>query len=124
MHGLSGLTRWVMKETDSPRPMAVLILKHASASRISGEWNDDDYDVLADGAVVGRIMRANAPIPRTGLVALRGLSARQENLALATGATYELYSEANYSLNAKGLDSQAAEPRSPRPRSPAKTSGP
>jgi hypothetical protein len=60
MHGLSGLTRWVMKETDSPRPMAVLILKHASASRISGEWNDDDYDVLADGAVVGRIMRANA----------------------------------------------------------------
>jgi hypothetical protein len=55
---------------------------------------------------------------------LRGLSARQENLALATGATYELYSEANYSLNAKGLDSQAAEPRSPRPRSPAKTSGP
>jgi hypothetical protein len=55
---------------------------------------------------------------------LRGLSARQKNLALATGATYELYSEANYSFNAKGLDSQAAEPRSPRPRSPAKTSGP
>jgi hypothetical protein len=25
----------------------VLILKHASASRPSGEWNDDDYDVLA-----------------------------------------------------------------------------
>jgi hypothetical protein len=24
-----------------------LILKHASASRPSGEWNDDDYDVLA-----------------------------------------------------------------------------
>jgi hypothetical protein len=60
MHGVSGLTTWVMKETDSPWPMAVLILKHASASRISGEWNDDDYDVLADGAVVGRIMRANA----------------------------------------------------------------
>jgi hypothetical protein len=27
-----------------------LILKRASASRPSGEWNDDDYDVLADGA--------------------------------------------------------------------------
>jgi len=27
-----------------------LILKRASASRLSGEWNDDDYDVLADGA--------------------------------------------------------------------------
>jgi hypothetical protein len=22
----------------------------------SGEWSDDDYDVLADGAVVGRVM--------------------------------------------------------------------
>jgi hypothetical protein len=37
-----------------------LILKRASASRSSGEWNDDDYDVLADGVVVGRIMRALA----------------------------------------------------------------
>jgi hypothetical protein len=32
-----------------------LILKRASASRSSGEWSDDDYDVLADGIVVGRI---------------------------------------------------------------------
>jgi hypothetical protein len=32
-----------------------LLLKHASASRPSGEWNDEDYDVLADGIVVGRI---------------------------------------------------------------------
>jgi hypothetical protein len=24
------------------------------------EWNDDDYDVLADGAVVGRIFKSNA----------------------------------------------------------------
>jgi hypothetical protein len=28
-----------------------LILKRASASRPSGEWNDDNFDVLADGAV-------------------------------------------------------------------------
>jgi hypothetical protein len=34
---------------------ATLILKRASASRSSGEWSDDDFDVLADGAVVGRI---------------------------------------------------------------------
>jgi hypothetical protein len=27
-----------------------MILKRASASRPSGEWNEDDYDVLADGA--------------------------------------------------------------------------
>jgi hypothetical protein len=37
-----------------------LILKRASASRPSGEWKDDDYDVLADGAVVGRIFLSQA----------------------------------------------------------------
>jgi hypothetical protein len=40
--------------------MSSLILKRASASRPSGEWDDDDYDVLADGIVVGRIMKAAA----------------------------------------------------------------
>ena len=35
-----------------------LVLKRASASCLSGEWSDDDYDVLADGVVVGRIMKA------------------------------------------------------------------
>src|SRR5262249_8817232 len=34
-----------------------LTLKRASTSRPSGEWNDDDFDVLADGVVVGRIMK-------------------------------------------------------------------
>jgi hypothetical protein len=34
-----------------------LILKRASASRPSGERNDDDFDALADGVVVGRIMK-------------------------------------------------------------------
>jgi hypothetical protein len=37
-----------------------LILKRASASRPSGQWSDDDYDVLADGRLVGRIMNAAA----------------------------------------------------------------
>jgi hypothetical protein len=37
-----------------------LILKPASASRPSGEWSDDDFDVLCDGVVVGRIMKAAA----------------------------------------------------------------
>ena len=40
--------------------MPSLILKRALASRPSGEWSDDDYDVLADGVVVGRIMKAAA----------------------------------------------------------------
>jgi hypothetical protein len=37
-----------------------LTLKRASASRSSGEWSDDDYDVLADGVVIGRIFNAAA----------------------------------------------------------------
>jgi hypothetical protein len=36
----------------------ILILKRAS--RPSGEWNDDDFEVLADGAVVGRILEVHA----------------------------------------------------------------
>jgi hypothetical protein len=40
--------------------MTILILKRATASRPSGEWNDDDYDVLADGFAVGRIFKVNA----------------------------------------------------------------
>ena len=38
--------------------MSSLILKRASVSRSGGEWKDDDYDVLADGVVVGRIFNA------------------------------------------------------------------
>jgi hypothetical protein len=40
--------------------VAQLILRRASASRPSGEWNDDDFDVLAGNVVVGRIMKAAA----------------------------------------------------------------
>jgi len=36
-----------------------LTLKRASTSRSSGEWNDDDFDVLANGVVVGRILKVN-----------------------------------------------------------------
>jgi hypothetical protein len=37
-----------------------LILKRATASRPSSEWSDDDFDVLANGEVVGPIFKANA----------------------------------------------------------------
>jgi hypothetical protein len=40
--------------------MSQLILKRASALRPACEWNDDDYDVLAGGAVVGRMFKPNA----------------------------------------------------------------
>lgn len=43
--------------------MTQLILKRASASRPSGQWSDDDYDVISDDAVVGRILRSAAVPP-------------------------------------------------------------
>jgi hypothetical protein len=45
---------------DNRARMPALILKRASASRPSGQWNDDDYDVLADGVVLGRIFNSAA----------------------------------------------------------------
>jgi hypothetical protein len=40
--------------------MDQLVLKRAAASRLSSEWSEDDYDVLCEGVVVGRIMNAAA----------------------------------------------------------------
>jgi hypothetical protein len=40
--------------------MGTLILQRASVSRSSGEWNEDDYDVLEHGVVVGRLFKSNA----------------------------------------------------------------
>jgi len=48
------------RTTVAPGAMTQLILKRASASRPSGEWNDDDFDVLAHGVVFGRMMRVHA----------------------------------------------------------------
>jgi hypothetical protein len=40
-----------------------LILKRASTSRPSGDWSDDDYDVLCESAVLGRSFKsAAAPV--------------------------------------------------------------
>jgi len=38
----------------------ILVLKRASASRSSGEWSDDDYDVLSGDAVIGRVYEDKA----------------------------------------------------------------
>jgi len=44
-----------------------LILKRASASLLSAQWSDDDYDVVIDGVVVGRIFTSLvAPKMRRG----------------------------------------------------------
>ena len=41
-----------------------LIRKRANASRSSYQWRDDDYDVLEDGIVVGRIFCLDAVGPQ------------------------------------------------------------
>jgi hypothetical protein len=43
-----------------PMDKDYLTLKRASGSRPSGAWSDDDFDVLANGQVVGRIFEVNA----------------------------------------------------------------
>jgi hypothetical protein len=43
--------------------MTPLILKRVSASRPSGQWRDDDYNVLEDGVVVGRIFKVPVAPP-------------------------------------------------------------
>jgi hypothetical protein len=37
-----------------------LTLKRAKFSRPDGQWQDEDYDVLADGKVVGRILEEDS----------------------------------------------------------------
>jgi hypothetical protein len=49
---------------DNTKAMPRLVLKRGKFSRSSGQWPDEDYDVLADGKVVGRIYEdASASTP-------------------------------------------------------------
>jgi hypothetical protein len=40
--------------------MSHLILKRAKFTRPSGQWKDEDYDVLGDGEVDGRILESGS----------------------------------------------------------------
>jgi hypothetical protein len=40
--------------------MVQLVLKRTKFSRPSGQWQDEDYDVLADGQVVGCILESGS----------------------------------------------------------------
>lgn len=42
--------------------MIALSPKRATTNRPLGKWSDDDYDVLWDGAIVGRMKAAAAPV--------------------------------------------------------------
>ena len=47
-----------------------LTLKRPLASRPSGEWSDDDFDVLADGEVVGRIFKTGVFVAEPWMLTL------------------------------------------------------
>jgi hypothetical protein len=71
----------VPSTNDSKMGKDRLTLKRASASRPSGEWNDDDYDVLAGGVIVGRIFNVNAaPVGRTHPVKAAGKNDQEFSL--------------------------------------------
>jgi hypothetical protein len=79
-----------------------LILKRASASRPTGQWQDEDYDVLADGQVVGRNPR--------GRLALRSARA-------AVAMVHHRYRAGI------ACDPRASRRRSPKPRADFATVG-
>jgi len=87
------------------------ILKRASASRLSGDWNDDDYDVLANGVVVGRIFKANAASVGSPLMWTLAFG-HHEDRSLTQG--YEATGEAAMAAFAKSWRRQtAAQPSRP-----------
>jgi hypothetical protein len=76
-------------------------LKRAAASRPSGEWNDDDYDVQADGVAVGRMMKAAAsPVGLPWLWTILVIEHREDSLATHG---YEATREAGMAALAKSL---------------------
>jgi hypothetical protein len=65
----------------------LLLVRHASASRLSGEWSDDDFDVLADGIVIGRIMNAAAAPVGSSWLWTYGFDPRERQPAHGYAAT-------------------------------------
>jgi hypothetical protein len=63
--------------------MSQLFLKRASASRSSGQWRDDDYDVLESGDGVGRIFFPDAVGPLR-LLALRHAASVHQRCATSS----------------------------------------
>jgi bifunctional non-homologous end joining protein LigD len=80
----------------------VVVLNRTSASRSSGQWSDDDFDVLAEGGVVGRIFKVNASrneVAREGLL----LSSHQKGVCHVQ-TTYGGYCACNRSATCFGAN--------------------
>src|SRR5262249_18591036 len=53
-----GLSQGGHRQENDRRDLTMTLILKRGHSRSSGEGNDDDFDVLADGVVVGRISKA------------------------------------------------------------------
>jgi hypothetical protein len=51
----AAILRWPAARTTLRQGIRVVPSALSGDLRLSGHWSDDDYDVLADGEVVGRI---------------------------------------------------------------------
>src|SRR5262249_47435819 len=61
----SWMPSWTLRRRSCPQRPQGQGRARTDHRRPSGEWNEDDYDVLADSVVVGRIFKANAaPVRR------------------------------------------------------------
>jgi hypothetical protein len=65
--------------------MTSLILKRASASRPDGQWKDEDYDVFADGKVVGRIYEDATSARRRSLDGSWSITNKKVRAAVTAG---------------------------------------
>jgi hypothetical protein len=68
-----------------------LTLERAPLTRLSREWKDDDYDVLADGEIVGRIFNAGVSVasPQRRSPNASGLHGRNSARTLGIRASFK-----------------------------------
>ena len=62
LFGCASQTRGGARSRSAPSKLIALSPKRATTNRPLGKWSDDDYDVLWDGAIVGRMKAAAAPV--------------------------------------------------------------
>jgi hypothetical protein len=63
-----------------------LILRRGKLSRSSGQWQDEDYDVIADGKVIGRILEEGSSFGAAG--AAMGMVDHRDRAGIACDARH------------------------------------
>src|SRR5262245_63335068 len=79
--------------------MAQLFLKRATSSRPSGRWNDDDFDVLADGAVATQSQLYSAACLQTAV--LTKIKGNKPLAAFALGVAISALASSSFAQGSK-----------------------